>query len=316
MSKFFQNIIIILSLVVFIIFFDNKPTLCDTLEFVQLSDVHYSTKRNDTTYKLLSSSKDLLQDAVTQINGINKVDFVMITGDLIDSPDEESLRDVLKIVDKIKYPWYFAFGNHDTTTSGNLTKKRYLEVLKNNNSGFQFEKGYYSFEPKKAYRVIVLDGAKNRGISSNGRIPEEQVKFLDKELSIAKEKKELPLIFLHFPLVEPFPSIHHRIINAEEFQSVLDKYTLPMAIFTGHYHTTKIIQKGNILHVSSPSLASYPNSFRCVSIKNERKKVIFNFKFYETSLTELQTKARLMTLGSASYYGRDEDRNATIILDK
>ncbi len=316
MNKFFQNIIIILSLVVFIFFFDNKPTYCDTLKFVQLSDVHYTTTRDNTSYKLLASSKPLLEDAINQINCLNGLDFVMITGDLIDNPNEPALRDSVSIVNKLRYPWYFAFGNHDTTTSGNLTKKRFVEVLRETNKCYKFENAFYSFEPKRCYRVIVLDGAKNRGISSNGRITEEQLKFLDNELKAAKNKKEVALIFLHFPLEEPFPSTHHRIINASEMQAVIDKYHFPIAIFTGHYHTTKIIRKDNVLHVSSPSLASYPNAFRLITVRSDRNKVTFTFKYMETSLKDLQTKARIMTLGSSSYYGEETDRDTTVTIDK
>ena len=46
------------------------------LNFVQISDTHISDSE-DTSYKVLSSSKALLEDAIKQVNGLKHVDFVM-----------------------------------------------------------------------------------------------------------------------------------------------------------------------------------------------------------------------------------------------
>lgn len=314
MKNFFHNLIVALALAVFIFFFHSQPSRSNTLKFVQLSDVHYSTVRKDTSYKLLSQSKKLLLDAVAQINKLNDVNFVMETGDLIDQPTECSAIDAFSIMNTIKYPWYYAVGNHDTSPGGYLDKERFVELLREYNPAFTFDKLYYSFAPKKGFKVIVLDGAPDKGITSNGYIPEEELNWLDCELQ--DSKKDVVLIFLHFPLLEPFPSAHHRILNSDEFYKVLNKYKNPIAIFAGHYHTTKITKVNNIIHVASPSLVTYPNSFRVVSVTNYRDKAIFDFYFYETQLKELQTKARLMTFGSSSYYGKEEDRTTTVIIDK
>ncbi len=45
------------------------------LSFVQISDTHISD-REDTSYKVLSSSKALLEDAIKQTNNIKMLDFV------------------------------------------------------------------------------------------------------------------------------------------------------------------------------------------------------------------------------------------------
>ena len=189
-----------------------------------------------------------------------------------------------------------------------------LKILKEKNPKNTFDKSYYSFKYKGGYRIIVMDGAKNKGISSNGIIPVEQLKWLDNTLS--KSKNEVVLLFIHFPLLTPFDSPKHEILNANEFKDVLDKYEMPIAIFSGHYHMTKIRKRGNILHVSTPALAGYPNSFRIVEIDNKRNKVIFNFKFMETNLKDLQAKTRILTLGGARYYGKPSDRDTTVIIDK
>ena len=263
---------------------------------------------------MLSKSKPLVLDAVNQINAMNNLDFVIITGDGIDQPTQSSAIEVMDILNTLKTPWYYVLGNHDTTTSGTLTKECFVSLLNEKNQNHTFDKTYYSFSPKKGFKVIVMDGAKNKGISSNGYIPPEQLEWLDSELSASK--KDVVMIFIHFPLLEPFPSSHHRILNSDEFYEVLGKYKNPIAIFSGHYHTTKITKVNNILHVSTPALVSYPDAFRLISVTNERNRIIFDFYFYETKLKEVQTKAKLLTFGSSSYYGTEADRLTTVIMDK
>ena len=314
MKKLFKDCCLIFFTVAVMFFFSNQPSFSGTIKFVQLSDIHYSTQREDTSYKLLSKTKPLLQDAISQINSEKNINFVMITGDGIDKPLKESLFALTDLLNTLNYPWYFALGNHDTTTDGYLTKTKFLEILKEKNQNYKFDSTYYTFKPKAGFRVIVMDGAKNKGFTSNGIIPEEELCWLDDILS--KSKNDVVLIVLHFPLLTPYDSPNHKILNDKEFKAIIEKYKMPIAIFSGHYHMAKITKRGNILHVSSPTLAGYPNAFRIVNVNNKRKEVIFKFDFKETNLKDLQAKTKILTLGGARYYGKDKDRNTTIIIDK
>ena len=289
---------------------------CNTLKFAHISDVHLSDKKIDTSYKVLASSRELFDDEIKQLNEIKDLDFVFVSGDMTDKPKTDMIEEFDAKMNTLNAPWYSAFGNHDISIGGEITKEKYVEILQKNNPNFKFDKPYYSFSPKKGFRVIALDGVIDDAITANGRISEEQLSWLDEELSKAKENDEVPLIFLHFPLHEPFPSFHHKMLNADEFKKVQKKYDMPIAIFSGHYHATKITKRGNILHVSTPSLVSYPNAFRIVTVTNLKKKVVFNFVFKETNLKEIQKKAKLLTFSSKIYAGGDDDQNATVVMDK
>lgn len=291
-----------------------QPSFSRNLKFVQLSDVHYSDIREDNSYKLLSKSGPLLEDAVGQINKIKNVDFIVITGDITDQPREVSLYKATNILNKLHHPWYYVIGNHDTDPNGEITKSKLIEILKKQNKKYKFNSTYYTYKPKKGYRVIVLDGALEDKTGSNGFLPKVQLEWLDNIL--AKSTNDVVLIFIHFPVLEPFESANHRILNVDEVKTVLKKYQMPIAVFSGHYHTTKIKKRGNILHVSTPSLVGYPNAFRLISIKNKRNKVEFKFDFLETGLKDFQAKTKIMTLGGAIYYGKPSDRDAVIIIDK
>lgn len=301
-------------LVCLMFFWVQGYTNASGLRFVQISDDHFLENGSNTTFKMIAESPKLLDDAIEQTNEIPNVDFVIFTGDLIDKPFEKELHAVLPHLAKLNAPWYFAFGNHDVCVGGYLTKEVYLSILRENNPNFTFKKPYYSFVPKKGYKVIVLDSIIDTEITSNGNIYEEELIWLDEEL--ANSKKDIVLIFEHVPVEEPFNSPNHRLKNEAAVKAVIEKYKNPIGVFTGHYHATKIIQRENVLYVNSPALVSYPNAFRQVDISEHGKKVIFTLKFKETRLTNVQKLAKLLVFSSNLYTGEEQDRDATYIIKR
>ena len=163
-----------------------------SLKFVQLSDIHFLENGQNTTFKMTGASSQLLDDAIEQINEEQEIDFVMLTGDIIDKPFEKELRAFLPHIENLKYPWYFAFGNHDRCVGGYLTTSVYMDMVKKSNKNYNFNKPYYAFTPKKGYRVIVLDNIITDKVTTQGYLGEEQVLWLKKELD--KSKRDTVLI--------------------------------------------------------------------------------------------------------------------------
>lgn len=285
-----------------------------SLKFAQLSDTHFYTGTDNTTYKMIGRSGELLDDAISQINETPNLSFVMFTGDLIDKPFEKELSAFLPHTEKINAPWYFAFGNHDTMVGGYLNPKLYMELVNKYNKNYKFEKTYYSFVPQKGYKAIVLDSIIRDRLTSNGRLGDEQLAWLDNEL--AKSQKDTVLIFMHVPVLEPYVSPNHRLLDADKMEAVLGKYKNPIAVFQGHYHGAKITQKGNILYVSCPSMVTYPNAFRMITITNYRNKVVFDIQEKETRHKDIQKLAKLLIFASNFYTGGESDRNAVVTIKK
>lgn len=285
-----------------------------SLKFAQLSDVHFLENGANTTYKMTGESPRLLDDAINQINEQSDIDFVMFTGDLIDKSFEKELRAVLPHLEKLNAPWYFAFGNHDRCVGGYLTTLVYLDMIRNANENFKFKKAYYSFSPKKNYKVIVLDDIITDEITSNGYIDAEQMKWLKKELD--SSKNDVVLIYMHVPIIEPFASPNHKLRNAYAVKELIEGYKNPIGVFQGHYHAAKITQHDNVLYVSSPALVSYPNAFRIVTVTNSKDKVTFNFEWKETRETTIQKMAKLLVFGTSIYSGEEKDQSGVYEIKK
>ena len=285
-----------------------------SLKFVQLSDVHFSTLGHNTTFKLTGDSPKLFDDAISQINEMQNISFVMFTGDLIDKSFEKQLRAFMEHVKNLNQKWYYAYGNHDTCVGGYLTPELFRSIVKEGNPDFTFDENYYSFEPQKGYKVIVLDSIIRDRITSNGEISEKQLNWLDNELKASQDKTVL--IFTHVPLIEPFSSPNHRLNNSNAVREVIESYKNPIGVFQGHYHASKIRQIGNVLYVNSPALVSYPDAFRVVTVTNHKNSVTFDVKTKNTRETNLQKAAKIMTFTPGLYEGENKDRNFTVSIKK
>ena len=315
-----------LVLIVFLIFLNVMPSSAFsfrnmTLNVVQISDAHISD-REDTSYKMLSSSKELLEDAIKTINNTPGVDFVMFTGDMVDIPTLDSYKSFFTILSDLNYPSLNSFGNHDSAVcisgSEECTKglkiQEVLDFIKKCNRNYMFDNTYYAFTPKTDYRIVVLDTVIRDEVTSNGYLSDEQLAFLDNELNNNQDK--VVVIFQHHPPLEPFKSDDHCIKNADKYLEILRKYKNPIFVLSGNYHTTKIVREKNLVFINTPSLVTYPNAYRYIKITNYRDRTEFKSIFYETNLKDVQERAKLSTIAATTFYGSHKDRDVSFIMRK
>ena len=286
----------------------------NNLRIAQVSDAHFSTTEENTSYKFLKHSVEILDDVILQINTSGAYDFVIFTGDLVNKPEEAELKRFLKHISVLMYPWYAVTGNHDISLDRGLSKDKFFKTLHNANNSIPDNKSYYAFSPKKGYKVICLDSIIDSEITTNGKLPEDELNWLKDKLK--DSKKDTVIICTHVPISEPYPSSNHNLLNEKEVKEILKIHKNPIIVLQGHYHTAKIKQDGNILYISTPSLVTYPNAFRVININSNKNKVMVDVFLKETNLKNIQTRSKLRLLNSSLTYGEEKDRNAAYEMKK
>ena len=284
----------------------------NNLRVAQVSDAHFSSFEENTSYKFLKKSGELLDDVIFQINTSGPYDFVMFTGDLINKPKVSELEKFISHANNLIYPWYAIDGNHDISIDGPLTERKFLATLAEANDNMQQENIYYAFTPKKGFRVICLDSIIDYKLTSNGEISNEEYLWLTQELE--KHAKDTVIVCSHVPIVEPFSSPNHKMQNEYEVRKLIKSHKNPVIVLQGHYHTTKIIKEDNMLVVACPSLVTYPNAFRVININSNKQRTLVDVYLKETNLKDIQSRSKLRLMGTERLYGEESDRNASFEL--
>ena len=285
----------------------------NNLRIAQVSDAHFSSFEENTSYKFLKKSGELLDDVIFQINTSGPYDFVMFTGDLVNYPKISELQKFTSHVNNLMYPWYAIAGNHDISIDGPLTKDKFMATLAQANDNMNQKHIYYAFTPKKGFRVICLDSIIDYKLTANGEISNEEFMWL-KELD--EHPKDTIIVCTHVPIIEPYSSSNHKMLNEYEVRKLLKTHKNPLIVLQGHYHAVKIKQDDNMLVITSPSLVTYPNAFRVININSNKNRTLVDVYLKETNLKDIQTRSKLRLMGTEKLYGEECDRNASFELGR
>ncbi len=286
----------------------------NNLRIAQISDVHFSSFEENTSYKFLKKSPELLDDVIFQINTSGPYDFVVFTGDLVNKPKSTELVKFLGKASKINCPWYAINGNHDIAFDGPLNKEEFRKILNSHNKYMNNKKLYYAYTPKKGFRVVCLDSIITDHLTSNGEIAPEEMKWLKNELD--EHKKDTIILCTHVPIDEPYSSPSHKMKNEIEIKELLNNYSNPIIVLQGHYHCVRARQKDNIVYITSPSLVTFPNAFRVININSNKDRTMVDVFLKETNLKDIQSRSKMRLFGVESLYGSENDRNTTFVIKK
>ena len=237
----------------------SVQAFADNIKFVQVSDTHLSS---GSEY-----SKKVLKSAVADINKQADISFVVFTGDNINNPKEDNLREFVKIVSKLKAPYYVVLGNHDVYKSDGLSKVRYYEILRERNILYPQRKPNYAFK-KDDFTFLIVDGAKEVIPGSAGYYRKGTLAWLEDQLE--KNEKKNVVIFQHFPVEYPEGMEHrvksHKTYKVEQYQEVLSKHHNVLAIISGHFHVNSEHMNDGVYHIASPSLQALPHAYKIIDI--------------------------------------------------
>ncbi len=180
-----------------------------TIEFAWLSDVHVGATTGGADLSL----------AVSDINSMKNLDFVVVSGDITETGKGDVLEMAKAILDSLDIPYHIIPGNHDTKWSESGATK-FPELW--GNDKFNFE-----------YRGIRFIGMHQGPIMrmADGHFSPEDLRWLDSQLGELKNKNQ-PLIFVtHYP-------IDSSVDNWFEFLEHVKKYNT-VAVLFGHGHRNK-----------------------------------------------------------------------------
>jgi len=276
-----------------------------SISFIQVTDVHLDSHSTKSNQRMLQYSESLLKDAISQINIMNDVDMIVFSGDVINRPDKTEFEKFISMANTLKKPWFYAPGNHDIGIVRGLSREEISSLIKQNSL-------YYEYSPNADFCFIFLDGVITSGITANGFFPKEELNWLDETLSKNKTKKVV--IIQHYPVVEPFKSYTHKVKNDAEYLQILDKNPNVIAVVSGHYHSSKITLRKNVLHISTPALIEYPNSFRKIKISKTKEGEKVEIKTISTKLIDVKTKSKALSGSPSLHEGTKTDQNITVFL--
>lgn len=199
-----------------------------------------------------STGAEDLRAAVRDMNGIDDIEFVILSGDITEMGSNRELELAKTILDSLNKPYYIIPGNHDTKWSESGCTK-FSEIW--GDDKFQFE--------YKGYRFIGMhQGPLMR--MGDGHFSPEDLRWLD-SLLVNLPNPWQPLIFVtHYP-------IDTSVDNWYEFLDRVRNYQTKAILF-GHGHRNKIYDLEGISGVMGRSALQGNRPFggyNIVTVRND-----------------------------------------------
>ena len=215
----------------------SKGKPAEDFMFLQLSDSHWGFSGPPNP-----EADRTLKEAVQAVNASKeKPDFIVFTGDLTHTTDDDALRrkrmtEFKAIVSELRVPKvYFLPGEHDAALDKGQAYQENFGVL------------HQSFVHKGVH-FVALDNVSD----PQGAVGDTQIDWLKSELG--KLDKDAPIVVLaHRPLFDLAPQWDWATADGAKVLSVLEPYR-HLTVFYGHIHQENHRTTGNIAHHSAKSL--------------------------------------------------------------
>ena len=243
------------------------------LHFAQIADVHVSD-RGDAGMNLGAQAPRLLRDCCNQLNEMGDLDFVLLTGDLLDTSSKSELSAVLDSLAVLQKPWHFIAGNHD-----GFHDRRYPDALTPVEVVTAIDSRLATLPPyvqNAVWSRPVAPGVQLIGLDSRiradwaGEIGPRQLGWLREQLH--EHRNKTVMIAVHHPLYPLTP--HNKrtwwekfiCSNGREVGHLLDQYPNVKMVISGHHHANQILARNGRLHVTTAALGGYPCIFRTIRL--------------------------------------------------
>ncbi|MEN9205125.1 MAG: metallophosphoesterase [Thermostichales cyanobacterium BF4_bins_65] len=304
------------------------------LRFVQLSDTHIMPDSARRSWWMPDSPTYLLRQALRQIARIPELDFVLITGDLVDAADAASFECLGAILRQdCPVPFYLAPGNHDLVEVLDPAEQALMQQraprygrpqvaawMQNLFACAWAPTGWldYSLSPCPGMRIICLDSSID--VHKDGPLPcsvgvvrPEQLQWLHQELQRCQEEWVVVMVH-HPPFVtaisrpwSPFLFGDYRIQppRARQLHQVLRQHPRIAVVLSGHWHLPQLYQQDGIPYLTAPGVVGPLPAYRLLQLENN------GTLHYQWQWIEL-SQPRPTPLWAPLACGRPWDRRGTI----
>jgi len=254
----------------------NQP-----VRFIHISDTHIGPKRDFEVFgKNPYKACEKVVEAIRQMDFIP--DFIIHTGDITASAEEESYKLARSLFSRIPAPMYYVTGNHDSVEF----IKKHLECGPLVDAFSDYELLSYVFELND-HRFVVLDAHLADPDETRGTISKPQLDYLRKQFVVTQLSVTA---FVHFP-PHPLDSrwIDNQMLmtNGVTLHELLKEFAPRVGgVFYGHVHKGINMSVDGLLYSSAPSVVcqftalpeeqepsadeDYPPSFNLVTIESTR----------------------------------------------
>ena len=197
----------------------------ETLRFVAINDIHVKDQ----------ASVEIVIRAVTEMNSIAGLDFVVVVGDLGTDGTRREMMLAESALERLRVPYFSVPGNYD-----------YDLTVGDGYANYDASFGRRQWQVSQTgWAFLGLDTC-NETVSEV-TIPDERMAWLEQQLKGIAEARPIAL-FAHHPFNPN--TLAFRVRNAEEVMSLFGHHNLRMVI-SGHYHGNQIEHRDGVLFTTT-----------------------------------------------------------------
>ena len=187
----------------------RSPTNSASFRFIAVNDVHYMSPE----------CGEWLHEVVNHMKSHEGIEFCLLSGDLTEHGEGESLRAVREIFHQLNVPTYVVIGNHDYESA---TSRQSYERAFPRRINYLFR--------HRGWQFVGLDTSEGQRYQKTSIQP-ATFHWLDENLR-SLDPVRPTVIFTHFPLGE---GVTYRPSNADALLERFLDFNL-QAVFNGHFH--------------------------------------------------------------------------------
>jgi len=189
-----------------------------------------------------------LAHTIRALNNLSpRPDWVLISGDLVDSGREEEYRQLKALLDQLSLPWHLAIGNHDDRAAMRTVFGGPHQA--DDNTFFQYRTSLGEME------LIVLDSANPP--DSGGHLCPQRLAWLESALDATRDSPVL-IMMHHPPFISGIGHMDAISLDAESGKALarlIKAYPNVERILCGHLHRHSLTRFAGTIVQSCPSTA-------------------------------------------------------------